>query len=619
MPLVPASGSDVASVREVFRLQSQEDIKDAPVVLPTCKLLQTVNASVKRFYRRRIKLQEHGRVAILKDVLRQIGQADWSTNERMLQYLASYYEETIRRLEMTIDQVNKADAQELKELFASAKSVPCLDGVWRRSEQCTAAWRAGKRLNEQGWPRSRLAWLFGQLFYGQHVVGLEDSIQRLIERLHQLSDHDERTIAARAITSEGPELSLADRVKLLLDNWRDRPEPGTRSLTAAANLEVPVLGGRARLADAEFFGEKADLPIVVLRSLAPAAVDLRGLETDLRLSHNRAPAVLKAFGVPSRPISDLDDRLVEKFSELWPNLGQQERCDVLRYVGEQGLASRLSPQAAQHGTVLVATQPPRWQQPAKVVSPRWLATQPPHLPSESQPALTMVTEEIQAVWSEWCSVQTFGQVFDMVLGGATRASTDPKGAANALYRWLEHAVSPPASEETLDHLKNQPWVLAQRGSALEFRCPGQVMLHPGERVLIERFWMPALPLPEFARRMDKESGFVSEPPATAETLRDLSECLVKRATVDEQGAMQVYRLVGQILDQSDSLYDEWLQIAARLPLYRAFRQPEKQLTALQLFIGNEDYQEDLSTTLLCLKASSNLPKSLIKLYQQLTV
>lgn len=145
------------------------------------------------------------------------------------------------------------------------------------------------------------------------------------------------------------------------------------------------------------------------------------------------------------------------------------------------------------------------------------------------------------------------------------------------------------------------------------------MLHPGERVLIERFWMPTLPVQEIARRTHKELGFVSEPPATAETLRDLGECLVERASVDEQGAMHVYRLVGQILDQSDSLYDEWLGVATRVPVYRAFRQQERQLNSRELFIGDGDYKEDLSTRLLCLKASPALPTGLIKLYRKLGI
>jgi hypothetical protein len=193
-----------------------------------------------------------------------------------------------------------------------------------------------------------------------------------------------------------------------------------------------------------------------------------------------------------------------------------------------------------------------------------MKTAPPYLPSESQPALTNVVQAVHKVWGEWCGVQTFGQLFDLVLGGADRASRDLRVTANVLYRWLERAVSLPTSKETCGDLGTRGWVLAQRGPVLEFRLPPHVILHPGKEALIARFWVPALLLPEFALGAAKHIGFAHGLSTTAETLRDLGECLVERAIVDDDTVLHIYRLVGQILDQSDSLHEEWLQIAKGL-------------------------------------------------------
>jgi hypothetical protein len=74
--LVPATGNDVSGVKKAFRLQSQDDIVDAPIAIAACQLLQTANSTVKRFYRQRIGIDVQGRVAVLKETLRQIGDAN---------------------------------------------------------------------------------------------------------------------------------------------------------------------------------------------------------------------------------------------------------------------------------------------------------------------------------------------------------------------------------------------------------------------------------------------------------------------------------------------------------------------------------------------------------------
>lgn len=59
IPLLPVNGGNVADLPNKFRLQSEDDIQDAPIELAEYRLLQTSNFTVKRFYRRRLGLEEH--------------------------------------------------------------------------------------------------------------------------------------------------------------------------------------------------------------------------------------------------------------------------------------------------------------------------------------------------------------------------------------------------------------------------------------------------------------------------------------------------------------------------------------------------------------------------------
>jgi hypothetical protein len=616
--LLPARDGDISSLRAAFRLQSNEDVEDAPVTLPACQLLQTANAAARHFYRQRLGLEDHGRVAVLKDVLRQIGSADEPASKKMLQYLATHYEDTLRRLQATGDESDDADAQELSELFASSRTVPCLDGDWHPASDCSGAWSVAERLTSQGWPRQRIAWLLGQLFQGVVVARPEGWVQQFVQRLHRLREHDPKVIAELAIRSEGAELSLKDRVKLLTDNWRDRPETTVAPAAAVAQLEVPVLGGRTAMASAESLEERATLPGTVLRALAPDAVDVRRLVDELGLRSERVLAVLQAFGVPRRSPEDIDGRLVERFATLWPSLRHEDRLSVLGHIGERSLAAGLYAQAGDLDTVLVATRPRAWQTPARVLTPAWASTQPPHLPLGAQPAHTGVNQSTRAVWDEWCRVRSFADVLALVLEGIAKGTSD--SSATAVYQWLDRIVATAGTDDVMGVLATWPWVLAQRGSVREFHRPSDVLLHPGERVLRARFWVPAAPVPEFARRAREVLGFAAAPPATPDAVREVGDCLADPAAVsDDDGAAHCYALVGQLLEESESLKGEWQRIATRLPVFRAFRREERQVSSQQLFMGDGDFKEDLSTQLLCLKATSSLPKGIIGLYRRLGV
>src|ERR1041384_5009187 len=81
----------------------------------------------------RAQISEHGRVEVLKEALRQVGTGA-ATAEKLLEYIARHYDDTIEQLKQEGVESQK-DVAELSALFIEARIVPCLDGIWRRPEE----------------------------------------------------------------------------------------------------------------------------------------------------------------------------------------------------------------------------------------------------------------------------------------------------------------------------------------------------------------------------------------------------------------------------------------------------------------------------------------------------
>ena len=617
--LLPTTAGDMAGVSSQFRLQSDDDIQDAPIETAEYQLLQTANTTVKRFYRRRLGLEIHGRVAVLKDTLRQIGEPE-RDNPRMLRYLEQYYLQTLTELDLSGDAIDQADARALRTVMSSARTVPCLDETWRTAQKCAEAWQMGDHLASQGWPKKGLTSLLLQLLWGKHIASIDPEIRKLLLRLHNLPGLDSRKIVELAITSECPEFNLADRVKLFCANKRDFSDRGVERSKALGQLQVPALAGPVTLAEAEFFAGSTDLPASILVRLAPNAIDLPQWSAQVVLSIQDVPPVLRAFCVQELTAQHFEARLIEQFDGIWPALRDEDRRRLLRYVGTRGLTGRLAEKAARLDTVMVATQRPVWKVPTTVISPHWNNSKPPHVAGESKPVTEAIPETVLSVWNEWCGVRTFDGVFALIMdGAAAQPGAEKRNAAKAVYNWLEKKFGVSPDEEDLKSLRTRAWVLAERGDALEFKKPSEVLLHPGEKVLGARFWVRALPLPGFRQQELSSMAFAIKPEATASQLGEISECLVERAELEDNATVRVYELVGQLLEEMATLREQWQTIAANSSVYRAFREEERQVNSVQLFLGDTEYKEDLSTRLLCLKSGGPPPPGVIAIYRDLGV
>ena len=616
--LVPALGDDMAIVSRDFRLQSQDDIEDAPIKLPACRLLQTANAAVKRFYRLRLRIKAHNRVEVLKETLRQIGEPT-ADNERMLRYLVRYYDATVTGLDRSGDSTDTIDAGELRALMVSARTVPCLGGSWNAAQDSAEAWQIADRLIDQGWPTKRATPLTADLLSGKNIASTDTLFRDLLPRVHRLASWDSRKIVELAITSESTDLGLNDRVKLFWDNRRDFPETRVVRSKAACLLQVPTHTGQVPLAEAEFFEGMADLPWRVLSLLAPKAINLTNLASAVGLKPGNLPQVLRNFQVTELTAKDFENRLIDGFSDVWPGLDHEERLRVLRYIDTQRLSRQVAEKAKQLETVLVTARKPAWKHPSTVVSPDWAATKPPLVLPEVLPVLEKIPEAVLRVWNEWCGVRTFGDVFSQVMEQALKAGGEKRGTAKAMYAWLDHTVGVSPDAEVIKTLAVQPWVLAERSGTLEFKKSAEVLVHAGEKILGARFWVRAIPMPDFYRVGNAGLGFATTPTAAPAELQQLCECLVERARADETAALKVYELIAQLLEEVETLRPHWLSLAERHAVYRTFRDRERQVTSLQLFLGDNDFKEDLSANLLCLKANSKPPKGLTETYRRLGV
>ena len=111
-----------AQVTDRYFLQSADDLRDAPLELPTGTLLHGLDSEIRSFYRRRLEIREQGRVEVLKECLRQIG-ADATRSGGVLRYVAKHYGDTIEHLRDRGSEVAD-DLKELVELHRGARGRP---------------------------------------------------------------------------------------------------------------------------------------------------------------------------------------------------------------------------------------------------------------------------------------------------------------------------------------------------------------------------------------------------------------------------------------------------------------------------------------------------------------
>lgn len=607
------------AIDQAYRLQSADDLRDAPIDLPEGELLQPSDPAIATFYRQQLGLEVHGRVAVLKDVLRQIGSPD-TDNETLLEYLAKYFDDTLQQLLRSADGADRDDADELQRLIASARTVPCLDGDWRvADENCTDCSAAVRLLKGQGWKAAQLPDLLAALFHGQAVATADPKLQKLLRQLHDLPEWPAGQVYDLAISSESPDLSLETRCKLLVDNWRDSPPDVTRA-SVLGSEKLPTYGGTNELAACVCVVDPT-LGAGVMSQAFPNSVHLQVFAKRYGVDTQVVRKLMQALSIPTVAPDEVQDRITEDFADVWARLDDTAKLDLINYVGARKLTEQLEVVAADLEVVRVDDPQVGWATPDTVLSPRWLALRPPGLPPKTLPKVDGLTPSGRAVWEQWCGIRQLDDVLRSVVDSADALAEKRKpNAATKINQWLDSLTKDKSIHESdlCAALQNNRWVFARRRSTNQFRCPSEVLVHEADNILGNEFWVPAIPLPSAATDRAPSIRLQDAPPADIASVTKIAICLEQARSAKRPEMISVYRMLRDLLGRDDSLARVWSEEAATRRVYRLYRTPDRSVSGRELFVGQAD-DSDFGELLFCLSSAKDASIQVITLYERLGV
>jgi hypothetical protein len=634
---------DSATLQERCRIQSTDDIGDAPVTLSACLLLDSADPLAKQLYREHLRIDEHGRIAVLKEVLRQIGSAG-DKNLPLLEYLGLYWNASFGRLAESRDVALRKDAADLEKLFRAAKSMPCINGEWRPVSGCRDGRPVVRGLEAQGWDRRSLRVLLPRLFPSLAIAAVDDHPWKLLQRVHpELEPLAPGDIANAAVTSESVDLDLCTRLKILLDNGKDVHGEPCRA-PCISEFKVPTIAGsECTLGQAVLcIPRKSALSPDLMKRLVPEAVDCAVLASEIarqfRLQpdavegvRRELPDALSILGVARFDDPRIRQWIASNFSSVWPQLADGLRLELLECVATHALTDDVKPVAVTLPTVRVCGakgSKGTWMPPTTVIRPSWTKTAPPCVSPETCAHISGVSDLICQVWDSWCTINGFDSVAALVVDAAGKSG--PAGyneAARELCQWLDRVQEAGLVDRAtfFRTLRGLSWVLARRSAAQEFRPPSEVFIHPGRDILSHAFWVvgDGVPLPASCKDAECQQalGFRTEFPAAAAVVEQLAHCLERSAGADRTATMAVYRDVADLIEKSEELRSCWATVARERRVFRLFRDgQDRTVPALSLFIGDNGSDQDFGDLLYCLRAGKPQAGSpLVSLFRRLHV
>jgi hypothetical protein len=606
--LCSAGGFTPAQIRDRYLLQSEDDLRDAPLELPTRQLLHSLDSDVRSFYRQRLEIQAQDRSWVLKECLRQIG-ADATHSGGILRYVARYYTDTVERLR----EATAGDLRELEELHRVARGVPCLDETWHRATECVDATDFSGLLARQGWREEQVRDLICELSYSRPVADTWSEEGKLAQTLWGVERLDRDLLAELAIKSDSPSLSFRDRTKVIHDNLRLVPDVPLRRTNRIDKEVCAAVGGpveleRLVIVDMNEVGVGAE----VVRAALPDAADLPVIARELTDGDiPAAAAVLRALGVPTVNSASMAVRIIAGFAGMWRQLGTDARIDLLAWLGRQKTA--VPTEAVSLDTVLVREKTPEWVQPDDVIAPRWATLAPPNVPAERIAQTRGIPTEVLRLWNEWCGIRELNAVVELIVRGTSQLPRESWPAASKQFAgWLDRLVEQQGAQAVAAVLQNLPWMLCRKGDDLEFRRASEVLDHAGAEVLQHTFWVVQgkMPASLAGHIQTRRLG------GTREILERLAQCLASAAHASAKAAENVYELLGELVSD-EPVADTWRRLASSQPVYRLFRNPDQVVSAEELFLGESNQNEDFGRVLYCFGAGDDFRKRIRQLYRKL--
>lgn len=613
----PREGWEKA-IRKRFRLQGDgDDLRDAPIHLSKeVALLHSDDKAAYKFYRSRLGLDPHGRTAVLKDCLEQVGSGepqDW----KLFAYLCLYLKQRILELSASSDPLDLRLRDELNELQGRARIVPTSRGEWCTLDEAVDPTDVRKRLEKHGYRGKSLDELVASLFHPRKVVDAAhlDQVGELPQRPHRASFEE---AALGALSSEDPALHLRDRVHVVLafDAELQESARATKQVMTTALIAVGR-GGRLPLAEARL-PRPGPLTRTLQSRLLPEIVDMEALSSEWSIAAGELEKALAQLGLECVSEDRLETALSEDLPKIWGESDEKDCRSLLQFLAQDVRRStRFADVCADLPTVLCSGGD--WRAPSEALPPCWLSARPPEAlwPALADPG--KVDPRVRAMWDLWSPWRDPANLVERVLTAfigleeKKRRDTLP-----ALSTWLKAFCDGYPGHGLLEAVRTTAWVPARTGSERRLGRPDAVVVHDARDVLSERFLVADVP-PSHLPLSLRELGFRRHLEPNPENLDLLADCLEECRTSVPGPWRAAYEEAAHLLEQEPSLRVRWRERANQSDVFRLFRSPDRRVRLNQVFLGSGEAEEDFGDLLFCLDNGGKVPEWVPAVYADLGV
>ena len=592
---------------EVYWLQSKDSADlDAPISLDERPILNPQSQFANEFYVNILEIEYNGRLSIIKQALKQIG-LDNVDNQALLAYIVKYYSSVI---DTYPDEVS-----ELKELLLTANIVLCSDGEWRPLTEAYNPARVIDILCEQGWKAAEAHQVVKSVCSDIPIIepGIHSMLlPLLLSQSHEIQALTQEQFSKSIVTSESIDLSIQQIIKLVTKN-RYNDEFEISGLIQQSDL--PTITGSSILCEAELLIDRIILSDRLMRRLIPNLLDVQKLSDSVGVSKKDVQDTLRYLRVTEITSDSVNQRFVSQYTDLWDSAKtKEEKLELLVFIEEQDAFDDLCDVISVLPIVQTQAKKETWTIPEEALTPDIASLNPP-LISETELPSKEVPDKIIALYNKICGINSFSLVFSQIL--SRLASGINHTRISEVYKWLSNLLNEKliSSDELVGCLKTNKWVLVNKAGIEDVLMPEDVLICDASSILKHSFYVPSLSIPENLTKMD--IGFLRSLPETSDDLRGVCQAILESGTSDEDSYIALYKMIAKLLTD-DELKEIWLEEASNNPLILTFRDKKRFSSLYGLFIGNDEYNDDLSSNLLCLK-KTELPKIVENLYLKLGV
>jgi len=600
-----------------YFLQSTDDLRDAPVELPSGQLLHSLDPDLRSFYRRRLNIRQRSRVEVLKECLRQIGR-DVNRSSGMLKYLARHYRDVVDQLSEGGAQ-GADDLRELEGLRQAAHGMPCLGGKWFPASECIDASQLRKVLVSQGFTGQALSDLLCRLSYPHPVADTLSEVGSEACAFFDVKSVDRDTVVTLAITSESTDLPFVDRVRVIAGNPKLLPDvPPARARVVDCEMCESLGGASVGLAELVLVGTSGlSVSNEIIAAVVPEAADLDRLATRFKEGRSAIVQVLRALSIRTIAVAEFRSRVASNFKAIWSKLRTTARLELLAWLAEN--RGGLPPNAAALDVVLVGDRDGEWVSPSGVIAPSWISATLPAVPARSIPHTAEVPQSVLQLWEQWCGLRDINPVLAFVVTSTTGVPREQwTTAAKRLSHWLDDVARKHGAEPVAAALRTLPWVLARRGDEYAFKLSRETIDHAGALILRDQFWVVAEKFPASL----SQSVDILQLRGGRNNLEMIGRCLASASSATSSLAQKVYKLILDLISDEQSRA-VWAEVARSAPVYRLFRssegQPDRLVSGNELFLGGQELNEDFGEVLYCLGSGDERRRNARKLYGDLGV